>query len=167
VKLTPDGQLRLVDFGLATSRSESDPHAATVTLARGGSPPYQPLEQASGGRVDARSDLYALGATLFHLLAGHPPPPAAERFVAPDNRAVIRAYRDDVPDGLARAIDTALALHPDQRPATTEAMLALIHGTSSASAAQSVWPAALRANWWLVAFVLVLLFAAGALSVTP
>jgi serine/threonine-protein kinase len=117
--------------------------------------------------VDARTDIYSVGATLFHLLTGHPPTPAGERFVADGPPLRISAHRDDVPDGLARAIDTALALHPDQRPASAEAMRALIHDERTATSGQSVWPAALRKNWWLVAFVLVLLFAAGALSVTP
>jgi serine/threonine-protein kinase len=166
IKLTPDGQLRLVDFGLAVQRHDTQ-GTATLTLARGGSPPYQSLEQASGGRLDARSDLYSIGATLFHLLTGHAPVSAAERFVGTDPELRVQSYRHDVPDGLAHAVDAALALHPDQRPPSAEAMAALLHGAGVPRTSASGWQSGLRANWWLVMLVLVLLFAAAAISVAP
>jgi serine/threonine-protein kinase len=69
--LDQDGVLKIVDFGLAR-RIVGD---ARVTRAGAfvGSPAYISPEQARGGEVDHRSDIYSLGATFFHLLAGRPP----------------------------------------------------------------------------------------------
>jgi serine/threonine-protein kinase len=74
IKLTPDGRLKLVDFGLVKPLDPDDP--STLTGLQGaGSLPYAPLEQYVDhlGHTDARSDLYALGATLYHLLTGNTP----------------------------------------------------------------------------------------------
>ena len=72
VRLTPEALIKLVDFGLAKAGVETTEHN------RGGTPAYAPLEQWLGG-TDARSDIYSLGATLYHLLTGKVPPAAAAR----------------------------------------------------------------------------------------
>jgi serine/threonine-protein kinase len=72
----PNGRLVLVDFGLVKMM---DSTAQTRTFLRGvGTPEYAPPEQATGG-TDARSDIYSLGATLYHALTGQPPPHVALR----------------------------------------------------------------------------------------
>lgn len=69
--LTPAGEVVLVDFGIARTLQ---PGTRTATLATGvGSPGYAPPEQYARGNTDPRSDLYALGATLYHLLTGREP----------------------------------------------------------------------------------------------
>jgi serine/threonine-protein kinase len=71
VRITPEGKAVLVDFGIA---KQLVPGQATATVARqSGSPGYAPIEQYSGG-TDQRSDIYALGATLYFALTGHEPP---------------------------------------------------------------------------------------------
>jgi serine/threonine protein kinase len=66
IMVTPEGEVKIADFGLARPHTETQPE--------GGTPHYMSPEQVTGkGPVDARSDIYALGATLFHLLAGRPP----------------------------------------------------------------------------------------------
>jgi Tol biopolymer transport system component len=75
VKITPQGQVFLVDFGLA---KVYDPLLSTTIGARGVTPGYAPPEQYGGGRTDARSDLYSVGATLYALLTGRPPADALD-----------------------------------------------------------------------------------------
>jgi len=70
VLLTADGTAKVTDFGIA--KSQSGPRM-TQTGALMGTPYYMSPEQSSGAEVDARTDLYALGATLYELLSGEPP----------------------------------------------------------------------------------------------
>jgi serine/threonine protein kinase len=71
ILLAPDGLVKVADFGLA-KRSGTDV-SVTHTGALMGTPLYFPPEAARGERYDARSDLYSLGATFYHVLAGRPP----------------------------------------------------------------------------------------------
>lgn len=126
--LTPAGDVKVADFGLArvlTGPEGLDLTQAGMTL---GTPLYMSPEQAEGRAVDARSDLYSLGATLYHLLAGRPP------FDGPTPLAVAMAHinqpatplaslRPDLPAGLCRIIDTLLAKHPAERFASPSALL--------------------------------------------
>jgi len=69
--LTPDGVLKVTDFGLAKlALSDTGLTMSGVIL---GSPNYMAPEQASGGSSDIRSDIYSLGATLYEMVTGHPP----------------------------------------------------------------------------------------------
>ena len=81
LKLTPSGLLKLVDFGLVKLLA---PGEVTVTILQGqGTAIYTPLEQYGGdsGHTEIRSDIYAFGATLYHLLTNQPPAGARERFL--------------------------------------------------------------------------------------
>ena len=70
--LSRDGEVKLGDLGLAKSSDQQ--HGLTITGASMGTPLYISPEQAEGRRfMDLRTDIYSLGATLFHLLAGTPP----------------------------------------------------------------------------------------------
>lgn len=71
IMLTPDGVLKLIDFGVARTHKKGK---AKDTIAMG-SAGYAPPEQYGKGQTDARSDVYALGATLLHLLTNLPPVP--------------------------------------------------------------------------------------------
>lgn len=75
IRVTPTGDIKLVDFGLA---KESNTPVMTKRLGWG-TPTYMPLEQATGGQLDARTDLYAVGATMYHLLTNHLPTPGRDR----------------------------------------------------------------------------------------
>jgi serine/threonine-protein kinase len=117
IKLTPDGLIKLVDFGLVKLLSSDENRTITVVQGRG-TMLYTPLEQYGGdmGQADARSDLYALGATCYHLLTNTPPPEPRQRFLMPN---VLRDPRDINPaisDRTARAVLWAMAMHPDDRP---------------------------------------------------
>lgn len=169
LKITPDGQVRLVDFGLAGPLSSD---GRTLTLRGTGSPPYQPLEQSGGREVDGRADLYALGATLYHLLAGRPPATAAARFVNATELTSLTDHRDDLSPTVAKAIERAMALHPNDRPPTADALRLMLrersHGSTPSNGASSGELAtALRKNLWLAVAVVVLFLAALAISLTP
>jgi serine/threonine protein kinase len=71
IMLTPDGLLKLIDFGVARTHKKGK---SKDTIAMG-SAGYAPPEQYGKGQTDARSDVYALGATLLHLLTNLPPVP--------------------------------------------------------------------------------------------
>jgi serine/threonine-protein kinase len=117
IKLTPDGRIKLVDFGLAKVLSGDD--SSTITVIQGrGTAYYTPLEQygAESEHTDARSDIYALGGTLYHLLAGHPPPEAKERFLDPSVLKPLDKVNSNVDSEVAEAIHWALEMHPDDRP---------------------------------------------------
>ncbi len=78
LKLTSTGQIALLDFGLAKAQP-SDPSVTASQAFFGYTRHYAPLEQIQDQRTDQRSDIYALGATLYHLLTGIKPPDAMVR----------------------------------------------------------------------------------------
>lgn len=116
LKLTPSGLLKLVDFGLVKILASEE---MTITVVQGrGTALYTPLEQYGGdtGHTDVRSDIYAFGATLYHLLTNHPPIEARERFLHPDNLPAPREFNPNLSPRTERAILWAMNLHPDDRP---------------------------------------------------
>lgn len=132
LKLTPNGLIKLVDFGLV---KQMVPDEMTVTVIQGrGTATYTPLEQYGGdtGHTDPRSDIYALGATLYHLLTNQPPPEAKQRFLRPNMLVPPRRINPAVSTSIEQALLWALELHPDQRPPTAQVFAeALFEGRSS------------------------------------
>src|SRR5512135_415294 len=120
LKLTPSGLLKLVDFGLVKVLA---PGEVTITVLQGqGTALYTPLEQYGGdsGHTDVRSDIYAFGATLYHLLTNQPPADARDRFLDPDRLIPPRQINPGISPRTEKAILWAMALHPDDRPQTVE-----------------------------------------------
>ena len=160
IKLLEGERIKLVDFGLVKPLDPSDPR--TLTVARGlGSLPYTPLEQYAGdtGHTDRRADIYAIGATLYHLLTGRPPATAQERFLMPNALQRPRRINPDVSPRIEGVILTAMALHPEKRPTTVDELRALLIGEQDLEpsvelgTASSAWRQALWDNVGL--FVLV------------
>jgi serine/threonine-protein kinase len=119
IKLTPTGLIKLVDFGLVKLLATDQ--ARTVTVLQGrGTAAYTPLEQYGGdtGHTDARSDIYSLGATLYHLLTKQPPPDAKQRFLDPDVLRPPSEVNPQISPSTERAILAAIAMHPSERPQT-------------------------------------------------
>jgi hypothetical protein len=128
VWLTTDGVAKIGDFGLAVnlSRSRLTQHGLMV-----GTVAYMPPEQALGGEVTTRSDLYSLGAMLYELVTGKPP------FQADDPTAVISQHintppvapswnSDRCPPDLEALILRLLAKVPAERPANAAEVLAAL-----------------------------------------
>lgn len=116
LKITPNDVVKLVDFGLVKILAPDD---ATITIVQGrGTALYTPIEQYGGdtGHTDVRSDIYAFGATLYHLLSNQPPLEARERFLNPEGLTPISEYNPDISPRTERAIEWGMNLHPDQRP---------------------------------------------------
>lgn len=128
IKLTPSGLIKLVDFGLVKLLTSDE--ARTITVVQGrGTAAFTPLEQYGNddGHTDARSDIYALGATLYNLLTGRPPATARERFLNPAMLIAPRSLNPQISTTVEYAILQALQLHPDDRPADVKAFHKLLH----------------------------------------
>jgi serine/threonine-protein kinase len=142
IKLTPDGRIKLVDFGLVKVMAHDD--ARTITVIQGrGTAAYTPLEQYGGdtGHTDVRSDIYSLGATLYHLLTNQPPPDSKQRFLRPESLVSPRALNPDISEHAEQAILAAIATHPSDRPATVAKFRdALIHEPIDVVSGQAILP---------------------------
>jgi eukaryotic-like serine/threonine-protein kinase len=129
LKLTPNGLLKLVDFGLVKALV---PDEMTITVIQGrGTALYTPLEQYGGDglHTDIRSDLYAFGCTLYHLLTNTPPVDARQRFLHPESLPLPRTINPAISPRTERAILWAMELHPDDRPPTAEDLRQFLLGT--------------------------------------
>jgi serine/threonine protein kinase len=132
VKLTPEGSIKLVDFGLA--RPLDAGRETTFTGLRGmGSLPYTPLEQYGevADYTDVRSDIYALGATLYHLLTGSEPPSAQAHFLQPELLVPPRRLNPELSETAEGVILAAMAPHPSGRPPTVEVFWRLLSAPRS------------------------------------
>lgn len=109
---TPEGQIYLVDFGIARFFKEGQSQD-TIAL---GSPGYAPPEQHGSAQTSPRSDLYALGATLHCCLTNHDPYYSSERF----SFAPMRQSNPLVPEELDQLVMRLLALDETRRPASAQ-----------------------------------------------
>ena len=122
--LLHEGVPMLTDFGIALAVREAGGARLTETGLVLGTPHYMSPEQATGDPLlDARSDIYSLGAVVYEMLAGEPPflGVSAQAIVArliTARPTPIRVMRDTVPEGLAAAIDKSLAKVPADRQAS-------------------------------------------------
>lgn len=112
VKITPAGNILLVDFGLAKVTQGSQ---ATTTGARAMTPGYSPPEQYGTARTDPRSDVYSLGATLYMSLTGALPDDALARAMGQAELVRVRKHNPKVSRRLAAVIEKAMETRPEQR----------------------------------------------------
>jgi serine/threonine-protein kinase len=125
ILVTPEGVVKVVDFGVA--KSEHETTDLTVLGSFVGTATYASPEQFLGGRVGPESDIYSLGCVLYHAVVGHPPFQSDDveklilqhRFAEPLS---ISEARDDVPQSMVAAIVTALEKDPADRFSNAEGM---------------------------------------------
>lgn len=134
IKVTLRGDIKLVDFGLVKVLFKDDSRTVTVVQGRG-TVAYTPLEQYGGDTsfTDVRSDIYSLGATLYHLLAGQPPVDARERFLHPGTLESLRLVNPQVSPRVERAVFHALGMHPSERPGTIRDLREMLFGSTPLS----------------------------------
>ena len=115
ILVEPDGTPKVVDFGIA-KLLDPEPGAET-TLLRPLTPAFASPEQRAGDAITASTDVYALGAVLYHLLTGRAPSSGQTRTVPPSEAASRRdeAWRDHLAEGLDAVVMRALATRPADR----------------------------------------------------
>jgi serine/threonine protein phosphatase PrpC len=119
-----DGELRLLDFGLAYCPGLSEDQPSTLP----GTPSYIAPEAFRGESPTPQQDLYAVGVTLYFLLTGHFPYGEIEAFQRPRFGVPVSAsrYRPDLPEWLAQSLERAVAADPAERFETAEEWLRLL-----------------------------------------
>jgi uncharacterized protein (TIGR03067 family) len=180
--LTPGGQVKILDFGLARfvmesapagallptegdSAQTSDPDSKAKPLTQigvvMGTPDYIAPEQAQDShQADIRADIYSLGCTLYDMLVGHAPFPdgnAVQKIKAHLHKTPppLKTLRRDVPLELVRVIERMMAKEPAQRYQTpAEAAAALAPFASSGPARRKKWPLLVAALSFVAALAL-------------
>jgi serine/threonine-protein kinase len=148
----------VADFGIALAVNQSSGNRLTETGLSIGTPEYMSPEQAGGDRqLDARSDVYSLGAVLYEMLAGEPPHtgPTARAVVAKilsEPPTPLQVVRGGLPAGVETALARALAKAPADRFASAAEFASALSGKGGRVAARLGWSPSRRA---LIALLLV------------
>lgn len=153
LKLTARGQMILLDFGLAKGQASAVSVVTTSASIFGYTPNYAPLEQIQGLGTDPRSDIYALAATLYHLITGVKPPDALTRAAAlvngqPDPLIPANHVIPSISPQVAGVLARAMSQNREQRFATASEMRGALNSvgeavtlTSRSEAATVILPA--------------------------
>ncbi len=120
IKLTPEGKVILVDFGIAKVDSVQ---AQTATGASGYTPGYAPPEQYGRGHTGPYSDQFSLAATIYALLTQAKPADSIQRVLGKAALLPIRQIDPGIPQNIADALQKAMALRPDERFESVPAFL--------------------------------------------
>lgn len=120
IMLTADGEVKVADFGLARMPSREDGVELTQAGMTMGTPLYMSPEQVEGKPLDSRSDIYSLGVTCYHMLAGRPPFDGETALsVAVQHLKKqpepLETLRPDLPPALCRLVHRMLAKLPETR----------------------------------------------------
>jgi serine/threonine-protein kinase len=169
--LLHDGQALVADFGIALALSQAGGTRLTETGLSIGTPHYMSPEQAMGDReLDARSDVYSLGAMLYEMLTGEPPytGPTAQSIVAKvitEKAPPVTAGRPTTPPHVAASIDKSLQKLPADRFHTAAEFSEALARPGMVTAPRAAVPDAAwkRATGWMPWAAAVLVLAAGLL----
>jgi serine/threonine-protein kinase len=139
------GHARVADFGIARALSAAGGDRLTETGAAIGTPHYMSPEQASGGQVDGRTDIYALACVLYEMLGGDPPftGSSAQAVLARkvvDQVPSLRTLRDTVSEPVERVVMKALAKAPADRHGTAGQMAEELRRAAREEAVEGTGP---------------------------
>jgi eukaryotic-like serine/threonine-protein kinase len=159
VMVAGDGRVVVTDFGVAIALNE--PGAVLLPMQGAGTPLYMSPEQIEGGKLDERTDLYALGLILFEMLVGRLPWERSEALESQMARLAVpapdvREFAPDVPEAVGKLVATLLAREPAERPADAWSVVQVLesclhdarvsaHPQPAASQIESPAPALARA----------------------
>jgi len=138
LKLTGRGQIILLDFGLAKGQGAGPSVVTTSASIFGYTPNYAPLEQIQGLGTDSRSDIYAVSATLYHLMTAVKPPDALTRAAAlvngqPDPLIPANEISNAIGPQVANVLTRGMSQNREQRYATAAAMREALKGSEEAA----------------------------------
>jgi Tol biopolymer transport system component len=154
--LLQGGHALVADFGIALAVQTAGGQRLTQTGLSLGTPQYMSPEQAMGERaIDARSDIYALGAVTYEMLAGDPPftgssVQAVVAKVLTEKPSPIRTVRDTVPESIEEAVLTALAKLPADRWPSAAAFAAALDEQREPARSRSMIAASVPAPRWSI-----------------
>jgi len=131
----PGGKLWLIDFGAALEWHADSGNAHAVLFTPGYAPPEQLDRRGLRGPA---TDVYAVGATLYELLTGSPPPSASERLAGAAVPS-LRVLRPDVDPSVCEAIEAALELDPELRPQSAPELLARLQSGMVGGPLDGTW----------------------------
>ena len=157
ILICPDGWPVLVDFGLVKLWDPDDPHTRTVMQGMG-TPEYAPPEQygARPGHTGPRSDLYGLGATLYHTLTGEAPLTATDRMAGIQQFNSVRDLNSQVSARTDAAIATAMELRVVDRFASADEMKAAFDKAKPPYRRRQRRPVSRAAKWTRLAVGIIL-----------
>jgi TolB-like protein len=173
--VTPDGRLKILDFGLAKPIDQLAANADTVTLAGArwveGTLPYMAPEQVREGSLDERTDIYAAGAVLYEMATGHRPfpqsgPVLVEQILHTDP-PLPRSLNSQLSPGLEAVILKALDKDPERRYQSAKELLVDLERLSAGISAGAIPQTTIRprrARWAATVLLGVAFAAAGLLA---
>jgi tRNA A-37 threonylcarbamoyl transferase component Bud32 len=163
--LLAEGHARIADFGVARALGVASEGDATATGLAVGTPKYMSPEQAAGGEVDGRSDVYALGCVLYEMLAGDPPfdgptPQVILTRKASETVPGLRVRRKTVPADLEAVINRAMATAPVDRFSRAEEFAKALNAPERVGKTKRAGPRHLRIRFAYVLAVAALVLLA-------
>ncbi len=131
IMLSDKGEIKVTDFGLARVNSDQSEDTLTKVGITMGTPLYMSPEQVEGGALDARSDIYSLGVTAYHMLAGTPPfdgdnPLTIAMKQVKNDAAPLALVRPDLPETICTLIHRMINKSPENRPQSADDVLRVL-----------------------------------------
>jgi eukaryotic-like serine/threonine-protein kinase len=157
IMLARSGEVKVADFGLARVSGDGGVNLTQIGVTMG-TPLYMSPEQIEGQQIDSRSDIYSLGVTAYHMLAGSPPyegetPLAVAVQHLNQTPEPLETRRPDVPPELASLVHRMLAKKPEERFTDPAELLRELHGLARRGAEQG-WATGAE-NWSLAELITV------------